>query len=204
MDKKFSSGTKPQTVGEEFVTDVAAFRQLLDEVRAGSQDAAWRLLELYGPHVYRVVRRHLGRSLRTRFDSADFVQSVWASFFTNCVQLRSFSQPADLIRFLAAIARNKVIDRVRRNQTSGRDFRREVSFERVAREDEARYDVSPSDFAIAHERWNSLVKGQPQRQQTIVQMKFMGEDDHAIAAHLRVSVRTVRRLLDKLLLEATA
>ena len=206
MDSNSGKSSGTSIAVSELVSESTQFRTLLDQVRAGSQDAAWQLLELYGSHVFRVVRRHLNTGMRTRFDSADFVQSVWASFFTHCVQVQSFSTPGELIAFLSVMARNKVIDRVRQSQARSRDIRRELSIEHVSKHERAelRYDVTPSDFAVAREKWNSLINGQPPRQQTIVSMKFMGETDAAIAAHLRVSLKTVRRTLDRLLLKATA
>src|SRR5688572_23874581 len=64
------------------------FSTLMQCVREGSADATKELLDRYGPHVLRVVRRKLNRKLRPKFDSVDFVQDVWASFFTTPQQLQ--------------------------------------------------------------------------------------------------------------------
>ena len=40
---------------------------LLAEVEAGSQDAAWELIEKYGPHVKAVVRSRMNRRMRRDF-----------------------------------------------------------------------------------------------------------------------------------------
>ena len=48
-------------------------------MRAGSQEAAWRLVEVYESHIRAVVRRRLTPAMRSLFDSDDFVQTVWAS-----------------------------------------------------------------------------------------------------------------------------
>ncbi len=81
------------------------FRTLLEGIRAGSEDAAWRIIELFGPHIHRVVHRLLDRRLRSQYDSVDFVQAVWASFFREPNRIRSFETPSDLIRYLAATTR---------------------------------------------------------------------------------------------------
>ena len=95
-------------------------------VREGSQDAGWKLVETYGPHILRVVRRSLSQDLRTKFDSIDFVQAVWASIFAEPTRLATFEQPEQLIAYLAAVARNKVVDEFRRRvQTQKFDVKRE-------------------------------------------------------------------------------
>src|SRR5262245_26982587 len=90
------------------------FADLLRRVKAGSSDAAWELIDRYGSHVQRVVRRLLNRRLRPQFDSVDFVQAVWASFFNDPAQIHSFKSPDSIIGYLARMARNKVIEENRR------------------------------------------------------------------------------------------
>src|SRR5262245_41197954 len=58
-----------------------AHRALLERIRAGDEVAARELLARYEAQVRLVVRRQLPKLLRSRFDSLDFLQSVWASFF---------------------------------------------------------------------------------------------------------------------------
>ena len=62
-----------------------------------------------------MVRGRLPRKLRTHFDSTDFVQSVWKSFFSD---LRSrpleFANVHHLRAFLAGVVRNKVYEQHRR------------------------------------------------------------------------------------------
>jgi DNA-directed RNA polymerase specialized sigma subunit, sigma24 homolog len=91
----------------------AEFHSLMDRIRTGDQDAARLLLELYGPHILRVVRRHLSEKEQSKFDSIDFVQSVWAPFFRQPDCVHSFERPQDLVAFLVSIARNKVCDEMR-------------------------------------------------------------------------------------------
>lgn len=58
------------------VEDDDDFFYLIGRVREGSEDAAWQLVERYGGHIRRTVRRALDPRLRSKFDSLDFVQSV--------------------------------------------------------------------------------------------------------------------------------
>ena len=55
-------------------------RLFLARIRDGDEDATRELLRRYEAKVRLVVRRQLPRLLRSRFDSQDFVQSIWGSF----------------------------------------------------------------------------------------------------------------------------
>ncbi len=184
------------------------FEQLVAEVGEGSQDAAWRLIELYGPHIRRVVRRILDRRLRSQFDSIDFVQAVWASFFKDPLRMRAFSSPDEIIGFLAALARNKVIDESRRRLRSKRwNVRREQRLHAGLKVDASELAAAgrPAiEVAIAREAWNRMMNGQPPHYQKLVMMRFSGATYPEIADQLHINERTVRKVIDKLLKSQTA
>ena len=52
---------------------------LLDRLARGDSDAAETLFEVYTPYLRAVVRRQLADRLRSKFDSADVVQSSTTS-----------------------------------------------------------------------------------------------------------------------------
>src|SRR5579864_1112444 len=81
------------------------FRSLLRRVLTGCPEAAEELHRDYGDHIIRVVRRRLPRRLRPKFDSVDFAQDVWASFFQ---AEHDFKGPEHLMAFLTRVARTKV------------------------------------------------------------------------------------------------
>ena len=56
------------------------------------------------------MRRVLSPELRSKFDSLDFVQWVWLSFFRVRDKADRFERPEHLVKFLAGMARNKVQD----------------------------------------------------------------------------------------------
>jgi RNA polymerase sigma-70 factor (ECF subfamily) len=176
-------------------------QELVASIREGSEDAVWRLIEIYGPHIRRVVRRHLDRRLRSRFDSIDFVQAVWASFFREPIQTRSFSSPDDIIGYLANTARNKVIDESRRNLSGRYDVRKERSFEESRHETEeaAAPQPGPHEVAIVREAWNQLLERQPAAHQEVVRLRLAGASDSDIAARLDMHERSVRKVVDRIL-----
>lgn len=179
------------------------FSQLMEQLQRGSQEAAWELIERYGPHVQRYVRRSLNQEMRSKFDSIDFAQVVWASFFREPERIRQFSSPEQLMAFLAAMARNKVVEEFRRRLTSQkRNVGREVRIERTdfahGRQLRSR-DPTPSAVAVARERWSRLMFNQPESVRRILELRFQGATYVEIASELKMSERTVRRILAELI-----
>lgn len=177
------------------------FTALMQQVRAGSEDAARRILELYGEHIYRAVRRRLNRELRSRFDSGDFAQAVWASFFANREAAHRFDRPDALIAFLARMASNKIIDECRRVGAAKRNISRERSLDGsslAADQTIAGPEPTPSQHAIAHEQWERMTAGQPSHYRRILELRAAGATHEEIAAELQVAKKTVQRVLDRL------
>lgn len=176
-----------------------SFYVLIEQVQQGSQEAARQLAETYGPYVRRVVRSRLGRELRSRFDSLDFVQLVWASFFCDPANAPRLETSEQLVAYLCGMASNKVIDEVRRSQSQKADVDRE---QHVDRRDEyaAVYgrDPTPSAVAIFREQYDALVTRQPENVGRAAQLRFEGATYEEIADELKVSERHVRRTLDRL------
>lgn len=178
------------------------FAKLMERVHEGSQDAAWQLLEKYGPHVKRFVRRSLNQEMRSKFDSLDFAQVVWASFFREPDRMRRLDSPAALLSYLASMARNKVVGEVRRRMLSDKhDINREIGFGELEENLEVRApnDPTPSAVAMAKERWHTLIDHQPESVRRIVELRFMGATFGEIAEQLNIHERTVRQALDDLL-----
>jgi RNA polymerase sigma factor (sigma-70 family) len=177
-----------------------SFGELLAQVRAGDDDAACRLVETYGPHVIRAVRRTLGREIRGKFDSDDFVQAVWASFFGNIDQFDGVSKPPHLIGLLTAMARNKVVDEMRRRlDTQKYSVQKEQPLWELHDSKTLKSrEPSPSQMAIVRERWVRLLQNQPERHRQVVRLRLMGKTQRSIAQHLGLSEKTVQRVLDQL------
>src|SRR5687767_6464975 len=107
----------------------ADFRQLLSQAETGDADAARRLLKEYGPHVMRAIRRHLPPEMRNEFDSLDFAQAVWGSFFAHPDRLVKLGDADQFVGFLAQMARHKVLmEHRKRYATAKRDKVREERF----------------------------------------------------------------------------
>lgn len=183
------------------VDESKTFAQLFESVRAGNDQAAWDLVETYGPHVMRAIRRTLSRELRGKFDSEDFAQAVWASFFSSLDHLDAMQQPQQLVGFLTTMARNKVVDEIRRRvQTQKYSIRREQPLWET-QDAETGYqsrDPRPSQMAIARERWLRMLHDQPEHYRQVMRLRLMGKTQRSIAVRLNLSEKTVQRVLEQL------
>ena len=178
------------------------FAELMDRVRLGSNGAVQELLSHYGEPIYRAVRRRLHRKMRTQFDSHDFVQAVWASFFAKQDLFDRFDRPEQLLAFLQTVAGNKVIDECRRQLLlSKRNVNRVQETANSSIEDElsaVARDPSPSQVAVAREQADRMTEGQPSYFQRIVDLRLNGATFEEIADHTGISERTIRRIVKRI------
>jgi RNA polymerase sigma factor (sigma-70 family) len=175
-------------------------QQLLARIKNGDEGAACELLARYESKVRLVVRRQLPRLLRSRFDSFDFVQSVWGSFFYKIrTGPNDLHEEQNLITFLAWAARNKVIDEYRRAATQRQDINREEALE-VQRDKEVCLAAgdTPSQLAQAHETYDRLRDLLPQDQRVVLELKAAGYSCREIGDRIGMSERTVQRVLQDL------
>jgi RNA polymerase sigma factor (sigma-70 family) len=98
------------------------FRDLIRRVRAGDAEAAACLVRNYEPEIRRVVRIRLGAGqMRRTLDSMDICQSVMANLFFRLAHGQfDLDEPADLLKLLVRMTRNKIIEKVRREHAERR------------------------------------------------------------------------------------
>ena len=187
-----TDGDRPREEGE--------LRQFLARIRDGDEEAARELLRLYEAKVRLVVRRQLPRLLRSRFDSQDFVQSIWGSFFRRIkASPTELESTQNLVGFLARAARNKVIDEYRRASSRKQDVRREESmWEGAEPRDLVDGSNSPSEVAEASEAFSRLRDLLPADRRSVLDLKAEGLTTVEIAAKLGIGERTVRRVIEDL------
>lgn len=190
------------SAGESTYRPEYDLRALLRRVRSGDEDAARELLVGFESEVRLVVRRQLPRLLRSRFDSLDFLQSVWGSFFR---RMRSDPSPQEfqdrghLIAFLARAAKNKVIDEYRRAGCQKNDRNREEPLWQDGSPRElVGSDETPSQVAEANEALRQLRALLPKERQEILDLKAGGHTNREIGERLGVSERTIQRVIEDL------
>lgn len=182
------------------MTSEPEFATLMARVQAGCKESARLLHDLYGHHILRAVRRRLHERLRPKFDSIDFVQDVWASFFADMPGNLHFDRAEDLVAFLTAMASNKVAEAARtRLQRQKYNVNRETPLEEKTGPVAILYAAgpTPSEVLMGEEQWQALLSTQPLVHRRILMLVREGNDTDWIAQKLGISERTVRRVIQK-------
>jgi RNA polymerase sigma factor (sigma-70 family) len=182
--------------------DDQEFKQLLKEIQEGSEEAARTFMDKYGRYILRVIRQRMVKKLRSKFDSDDFLQDVCASFFRDPPPPEAFSERAALLAFLAQMARNKVAQANRQRLK----FRRYADKRENSLDGSARFqakglessDPTPSEVAVARERWVDIVHSSKPKHEKILLLLHEGYTHDEIAGLLGLSAKSVQRLVDKL------
>jgi RNA polymerase sigma-70 factor (ECF subfamily) len=174
------------------------FERLMERVRSGDPEAAKEIFERYGKAIQTVVHYRLDSRMRSEFDSLDFAQDAWASFFRIPAEKYTFQTPEELVAFLTRVVRHKIIDSYRKrcqgSKKSGQKFRRSHSYidNQPARE------PTPSHAAIIEEEWRRLLKNKPPKIRRALELLRDGYSQREIAQRLDLNVKTIQRLIKKL------
>ena len=183
------------------MTETADFPRLLAGLRAGDPAAAEALCRRLEPALRAAVRRKLDSRLRSRLDSVDIVQDVWASFLAIPAERLNFANHTALLAFLSKVAYNRVIEVIRKRfATQADNIAREVPVEVVAgaRDRLPGPDPTPSMCAAAGEEWERLVRQFPPGHRVILHRLREGHEYQDIARMANVSVSTVNRVVRRL------
>jgi RNA polymerase sigma factor (sigma-70 family) len=176
------------------------FEFLLQQARAGNVEAVRRLCEEHSEKLRRVVRRYLDPKLRRQFESDDFLQSIWGSFFTRPEGPGPFQSAQELERYLCGMARNMVIDKGRqRLHTQKHAALDQDSWTKEAEQTAVGREPAPSQILIADERWERIRAPLPPIQQEMLDMLRQGHTHREIARRFKTHPKVVQRLLHCLL-----
>jgi len=179
------------------------FTDLMARARSGDPVAIRDFLDRFEQEVRVMVRARLPKKLRPRFDSGDFVQAVWQSFFTDPDSPgREFENVAHLRGFLDGVVRNKVHEQHRRltrtaKHNMGREERLYISRgDREVLREVASPDPSPSETAQAGDRLEQLVAGFGPREIEVLTLRRQGLTQFEIAQQTGMNERSVRRVIE--------
>ncbi|OWK40231.1 RNA polymerase sigma factor [Fimbriiglobus ruber] len=172
------------------------FASLLDGIRRGEAAAAEELIRRYLPHVRAAVRRRLSQDLRLRFDSQDFAQDVWLSFFRSAVDRLDLPDEGALVAYLSQMARLKVAEEYRHQTTQKVGLTRDTPL--AATGELMTREPTPSAFAVAADQWEQLTARLPDRERGILRMLRDGHTHGEVAAAFGLSEKTIQRLVQRL------
>ena len=179
------------------------FTDLMARAKSGDEAAIRDFLSRFEREIRMMVRARLPKKLRAQFDSTDFVQAVWQSFFSDLRQNpRDFANTDHLRGFLARVVRNKVQEQHRRlTRTEKYNVTREQSLYIRRGDREVLRDVispgpSPSETAQAGDRLEQLIAGRSPIEVAVVTLRRQGLTHDEIAARTGMSERSVRRIIE--------
>jgi RNA polymerase sigma-70 factor (ECF subfamily) len=176
--------------------------QLVERLSAGEMSAAESLYAEIAPYLRMIVRRNLPRRLRSKFDSVDVVQSVWADFIGGLQAGRwQFDTAAQVRAFLLKSTRNRLIDRVRQFRVAA-EHERSLAKSRSTDHWHCR-EPRPSQEAQASDLWQRLLAACPPEHHELLRMKGEGAPLAAIASRTGLHVDSVRRILRQLAREVS-
>jgi DNA-directed RNA polymerase specialized sigma24 family protein len=168
----------------------APIDELLVRLRAGDPAAAGELYGAFEPFLRGLVRRRLPARARGRFDSADVLQSAWASLLDGLRDGRwRFADVAHLRAFLARVVLCRLYDRAR---PAVAQIDREVA---LAGWDPAGPEPRPSEHARAGATWDQLLAVCPPEHRPILHLRRDGHSCEEIGERTGLHPGSVRRVL---------
>jgi RNA polymerase sigma-70 factor (ECF subfamily) len=159
------------------------FAELIQRVRDGEEQAATELVRACEPHIHRAIRyplRYYG--LDRVLECTDISQSVLAAFFRRRLVFRfPLQHPSQLVRLLVRMARQAVVDEVRKHQATCRDRRRLEPHHSELLEEIPQRDATPSKIAAANELLREMYRRLPDEERTLAQLRANGMEWTEIA-----------------------
>jgi RNA polymerase sigma-70 factor (ECF subfamily) len=180
------------------MAEALSFQALLERVRAGDETGAAELLGRYEPVLRRIIHvRLLDARLRGRVDASDISQSVLASFFVR-VALGQYelNTAEDLLKLLATMARNKVIDQARRRELEG-DQERRVPVAELPEMALASGEASPSQQVALQELVGEARRLLSPEERHLLELRQQGLEWTAIADRVGGSPEGLRKRLSR-------
>ena len=179
---------------------------LVDQWRAGDQEAARSLFDRYARRLVGLARQHISQRLAARVDPEDAVQSAFFSFFRRLKEGEFHFQGADdLWNLLARITVCKTLRQIEHHSASKRNPDRETPSGNATEErwrEVLGREPSPADaLALQDELEHFLAQFSPQERQ-IVEMRLAGYSAEEIGRQMGTYERKVRRVLEKAMMQA--
>jgi RNA polymerase sigma factor (sigma-70 family) len=164
---------------------------LLDKLCQGDA-AAEEVFRTYEPCLRLMVRRQLPAWLRSKFDSVDIVQSVWADLLDGFRQKGwHFDDSARLRAFLVKATRHRFLSRFRQHQRAG-DLEQPLE---SAEQELASSQPAPDKVAEADDVWQQLLSLCPAEHRGLLELKRQGLALEEIAKQTGLHPSSVRRIL---------
>jgi RNA polymerase sigma-70 factor (ECF subfamily) len=179
----------------------AEFADFIRRIRAGDDQAARELVQLYEPVIRREVRLRLrDPRLVSRFDWTDICQSVMASFFVRAAAGQyDLEQPDQLLRLLVVMSRHKLSQQVRRHRADRRDYRRLEACDPAYLDGRTAVVPSPSRLVAGRELLEEFRRRLSVEERLLADLRAQGCEWAEIATRLGGSAEACRKQLARAL-----
>jgi RNA polymerase sigma-70 factor (ECF subfamily) len=170
---------------------------LLEKLCQGDMAVAKKVFLAYEPYLRKVIRRQLPQRLRSKFDSVDIVQSVWADLLSGYRAGEwQFPDVRRLQAFLVQVTRNRFIDRFRKHRVA---FAKE---QQLASLHSSEMPASPQpeapEVAAAEELWEQMLALCPPEHRALLLLKRQGLTMDELVARTGLHPGSIRRILRNL------
>jgi len=168
--------------------------RLLTKLNAGDADAAGQMFQAFEPYLRMVIRRRISPRFRSKFDSTDIVQSVWADVVDGLRRSKwTFDSLGQLRAFLLKMTRNRLVDRVRQHRRAlDQEFAMpSQDIETLAANGTDRV----SETLYAEELWLQILDVCPPAHYEVLYLKRQGASLDEIASQTGLHKGSVRRIL---------
>jgi RNA polymerase sigma-70 factor (ECF subfamily) len=170
--------------------------ELIEKLNGGDVAAAERAFLAYEPYLRMAIRRQLTGPLRSKLDTMDIVQSVWADVLGGFRDAGwRFTDRSHLRAFLMKVARNRLIDRRRQHH---RALEQERPLDLADADLPGANQPRPSEIAQADELWKQMLEECAPGHRQILILKKQGWPNAEIARRTGLHEGSVRRILYEL------
>jgi RNA polymerase sigma-70 factor (ECF subfamily) len=175
------------------------FAEFLSRLRSGDARAADELVREYESAVRVVIRARLtDPGLKRVFDTADFCQSVFKSFFVRAAAGEfDLHDPSQLVGLLASMARNKLAGQLRFQHRQRRDARQVAADGADLLLGVEGSDPTPSRQVAAREQLEALYARLSEEERVLAQRRGAGHTWVEIAAELGGTPQARRKQLGR-------
>jgi RNA polymerase sigma-70 factor (ECF subfamily) len=174
------------------------FADLIARLRRGDAAAAEELVRHYEPVIRMEVRRQMrDPRLRRAFDSMDVCQSVLGSFFVRAsLGQYDLEDPAEVVKLLVGMARNKAAEQARKERRQCRDNRRVEPLSAQQAEAPAP-GPSPSEVVAGEELLRAMQGELTEEERQLAERRALGQSWAAIVAELGGTVEARRKQMER-------
>lgn len=167
--------------------------ELIEKLNSGDVEAAEQAFLAYEPYLRMAIRRQLNGPLRSKLDTMDIVQSVWADVLVGFRDAGwRFTDRSHLRAFLMKVARNRLIDRRRQHH---RALEQERPLDLTASQLPSTSQPRPSEIAQERELWERMLDECRPGHREILLLKRQGLPNAEIARRVGMHEGSVRRIL---------